>query len=429
MLVVLSFRVNVDVWGDERGSTLREEEYMRHSEQSTTPVVRDRRGIPLPPLTVSGDEGSSLTGIFPAVSTYVALGSTTDDDVTLALDTEVSEYVYGALEKIARAYGYQGGAGVLMDVHTGELLSLVSYPAGSPDASAQNRATHAYVPGSVMKLFVALGALTEKSISPETKILSGDPIRLPNPAQPGTFFVYKDWKAHGYVSMREAIGVSSNIYFYTVGGGYGDIEGLGIERLRTYFHMFGFGSKTGIDHVPEEEGFLPGPEEKAEKYTGDLWRIGDTYLASIGQHEYGVTPLQLTRATAVIANGGELVTPTLLMRRVHDVDSATLPIAEEDFAVVREGMAYSVDNGTAAGLSLNGFTVSAKTGTAEVGGEKAYIHSWITGYFPRNEPRYAFTFMLERGPWGEEVGAVAVAKDVFTWIRDHRPAYVMKTQP
>lgn len=392
----------------------------------------DRRGVLLDPLLTSHTGAVRSREMFRAILVPVREYVNQQDTlsrapVTLTLDAEVSEYVYEALERIARGYGYHGGAGVIMDVDTGELLALASYGEGDGETFPM-RATQAYIPGSVMKLFVALGALTEKSISPETKILSGDPIRLPNPAHPGTFFVYKDWKAHGYVDMPVALGVSSNMYFYTVGGGYGDIEGLGIERLRTYFRMFGFGSKTGIDFVSEEEGFLPSPDEKALKYNGDPWRVGDTYLASIGQHEFGVTPLQLTRAIAVIANGGELVTPTLLMRRVHEVSGVKLPISAEDFAVVREGMAYSVDNGTAAGLSVHSFSVSAKTGTAEVGGEKEYIHSWITGYFPRNEPRYAFTLMLERGPWGEEVGAVAVARDVLEWVHDHRPEYVAKSQ-
>ena len=88
-------------------------------------------------------------------------------------------------------------------------------------------------------------------------------------------------------------------------------------------------------------------------------------------------------------------------------------------------MKYAVVNGTASGLYMDRVTVGAKTGTAEVGAKKEFIHSWIVGYFPYDTPKYAFTMMLERGPWGEEVGAVAVAHDILVWIRENRPEYVV----
>jgi penicillin-binding protein 2 len=312
-----------------------------------------------------------------------------------------------------------------MDVKTGEVLAMVSYPeveqSGKPSI---NKVTNGlYVPGSVIKPFVAIGALSEEIISPEEEILSTGSIELPNPYRGGDFLVFNDWKAHGNVDMRKAIGVSSNVYFYAVGGGYENQRGLGIEKIEEYLRLFGLGSVTGIDLLSESEGLIPNPAWKEKEFNGDAWRLGDTYLASIGQHGYEVTPLQMVRAVAAIANNGQLITPSVLYKDTFDQESITLPIKANDLKVVKEGMEYAVINGTASGLYMDGLSIAAKTGTAEVDTEKEYIHSWISGYYPHDKPRYAFAFFLEKGPWGEEVGAVAVASDVLTWIRDNRPEY------
>lgn len=389
--------------------------------------IRDRRGINLSYEKSDGTQyrgdGELHDSVFVPILDAVRASSTQyGEETILAIDYDLQMQVYAGLEKIAKDYGYAGGAGVIIDIETGEVLTLVSYGKDSDESLSSNRAVQGlYVPGSVLKPFVAIAALSEGIISPTKEILSTGSIRLQNLSRGGAPFVFHDWKVHGYVDMREAIGVSSNVYFYTIGGGYGDQEGLGIERLERYLRMFGFGERTGIDFFREDEGTIPNPEWKAEKYHGDMWSVGDTYLASIGQHEYGVTPLQLARATAALGNGGVLVTPTLL--RGKETERIAVPIREEDLKIVQEGMEYAVERGTASGLYMDRFSIAAKTGTAEVGGEKQFINSWIIGYFPQTDPKYAFTFLLAEGPWGEEVGAVATALDVLSWVHEHRQEY------
>lgn len=343
-----------------------------------------------------------------------------NDNFNTSLDFELQEMIYSSLADIATAHGYEGGSGVVMDVRTGELIALVSY--SSQENDTLFRPTEGlYIPGSIIKPFVALAALQEGTVDPEKEIVSTGKLEVPAMSADGSLATFNDWKAHGPVDMREAIGVSSNVYFYTIGGGFDDQPGVGIERIIEYERLFGIGTSTGIAALPEATGQLPTPEWKMATY-GDEWRLADTYLAAIGQHGYAVTPLSMTRAVAAIGTRGTLVTPTL---RHHPTNTVTtqVPIAADHFRVVQEGMEYAVMNGTAAGLYFDDFTLAAKTGTAEVDSQKDSIHSWLIGYFPHDEPRYAFTFMLERGPWGEETGAVALAAPIFRWITRDRPNY------
>src|SRR3989344_2957847 len=154
-----------------------------------------------------------------------------------------------------------------MDVSTGEILALTSYPEYNPgvissgkDAVAirkyfsdlqtplLNRAIAGlYTPGSIVKPYVAIGALEEKVISPEKQILSTGSISIPNPYDPKKPSIFKDWREQGWMNMRLALAYSSNVYFFEIGGGFETQPGLGIERLNSYANMFGFGKVTGID--------------------------------------------------------------------------------------------------------------------------------------------------------------------------------------
>lgn len=348
-----------------------------------------------------------------------------DGKIELSIDGELQSFVYQALGQIADDKSYRGGAGVIMDVNNGQLIALVSYSSDTEEENLFYRAYQGlYAPGSTIKPFLALAALSEGVIDSNKEILSTGSIELPNMRYPEKPYVYRDWKAHGLVDMRRAIGVSSNIYFYAIGGGYEDQEGLGIGRIEEYLRMFGFGEKTGIKQVEEFSGRLPSYNRKSGLNGNEDWRLGDTYLVSIGQNDYGVTSLQLTRAVSAIASQGKLVSPTLLLSDSTENSFSQVPVKQEYFKVVQEGMEYAVLNGTAAGLYIDGITIAAKTGTTEVDDNKELIHSWVSGYFPHDNPQYAFTFMLDSGPWGEEVGAVAVADDVMAWIRDNRTQYL-----
>jgi penicillin-binding protein 2 len=331
----------------------------------------------------------------------------------------LQDYVYGALEDIAFNKEYEGGAGVVMDIQTGELLTLTTY---SQDGSFLNKATNGlFIPGSIIKPFIAMAALSEGVIDPEKEILSTGSISLTD--RNGQKLFFNDWKPHGYVDMQKALGVSSNVYFYAIGGGYEDQVGLGIDKITEYLQMFGIGDATGIEILTESEGQTPTPEWKEDTFNGDEWRLADTYLTSIGQHGYEVTPLQMVRAVSAIATEGEMVTPTIIHSASRDSDTLVLPLEKEYFKIVKEGMKYAVVNRTASGLYMDEVTLAAKTGTAEVDIHKEHIHSWLIGYFPYDKPKYAFVFMLDTGPWGEETGAVSVAQNVFEWIRENRPEY------
>lgn len=364
------------------------------------------------------------------------------DNLVLSIDADLTSVLHSIIAFVARESGFRGGVGVVMDIHTGEVRALTNYPEYDPEVLTEgvpedtirsyvesertpflNRAVSGlYTPGSIVKPFIALGALNEGVITPEKEILSTGELRLPNPFVEGEFSVFKDWKAHGYVTMRDAIAVSSDVYFYEIGGGFENQKGLGIRLLEEYVRMFGIGEETGIDLPGESEGIIPNPEWKEEEFSGDAWRVGDTYLTAIGQYGFQVTPIQMARAVSALANKGTLVTPHVA-RDAQEVAQSYVSIPEEYFMVVHEGMRQAVTTGTALGLFFPDIAIAAKTGTAEVGAKKEFIHSWTVGFFPYENPRYAFVILMERASAGTLLGSVAVAKRMFEWMRENAPDY------
>lgn len=363
------------------------------------------------------------------------------ENITLSIDAHLSEALYTLIGERARESGFVGGAGVMMDVTNGEVVALVSYPEYSPRALTDgaprdeivsyvndsrkpflNRVVSGlYTPGSIVKPIVATGALTEGVITPEKEILSTGSIRIPNPYFEGTYSTFVDWKAHGWVDVRHAIAQSSNVYFYEVGGGFEDQPGIGIDGINTYARHFGLGRATGIVFT-EQEGVIPNPEWKAETFGDDEWRIGDTYNTAIGQYGFQVTPIQIVRAIAAIANGGELLTP--LLERGGAPESETIPVKDEYLQVVREGMHLGALEGTARAVNTPYVSIAGKTGTAQLGTRKEYVNSWVTGFFPYESPRYAFAVIMERGPVSNLVGASAVMRDFIEWMHAEAPEYL-----
>lgn len=353
--------------------------------------------------------------------------------LTLSIDAGVQETLYKAIENFTKDRNFRAGAGAIMDITTGELLAITSFPefsssamsAGNTEAIAAyqkdtrtpflNRAVSGlYTPGSIMKPYVALGALEEKIISPTTQILSTGSISIPNPYNPDKSSVFNDWKAHGYVDMREALAVSSDVYFYVIGGGFKDQKGIGISNIEKYSRLFGFGTSTGSIFIGEESGTIPTPSWKEKFFPGEPWRLGDTYNTSIGQYGYQVTVLQMVRAVAALANGGKLYVPTVKHESSEVID---IQIEPASFKVVQEGMRQgALPGGTAATFASLPVSVAAKTGTAELGVSKQYVNSWTTGFFPYENPRYAFAIVTERGPRDNTVGASAVMKYVLEWM-------------
>ncbi len=367
-------------------------------------------------------------------------------NVTLSVDVEVQNALYGFIENLAHDVGFVGGAGVLMDVENGELLSLVSFPEYSSQAVVDaeksalqryqkdsrkpflNRAVAGlYTPGSIIKPFIALGALEEKVITPEKKIISTGSIVVPHPYFEGVNSVFTDWKAHGAVDMRDALAVSSNVYFYEIGGGFTsetgrEQKGLGIANIEKYVRLFGFGEQTGIQLRPEAEGTIPSPTWKKETFEDGVWRLGDTYHTAIGQYGFQVTPVQAVRAVAAIANYGKLLVPTLVNDDTVSFDK--IAIQKEYFNIVHEGMRQAVTDGTGKGLYIPQVKVAAKTGTAELGSKKQFVNSWVVGFFPYEKPRFAFVVIMERGPQNNTIGGLYVMRQLLEWMSVHTPEYL-----
>ncbi|HEX2792659.1 MAG TPA: penicillin-binding transpeptidase domain-containing protein [Candidatus Paceibacterota bacterium] len=361
--------------------------------------------------------------------------------IALSIDARAQKAFYGAISELVERIPFEGGSAILMDVHTGEVHALVSYPeydpnvlsAGTPAdtiAGYQNDRRRPYLdraiaglyaPGSIVKPAEAAGALTDGIISPDTTIFSSGSIVVPNPYDPSKPTVFRDWKALGAMNMRSAIAYSSDVYFYTVGGGFGNQKGLGIERLRYWFQSFGYDTKTGIELAGEGEGFIPSPAWKEETYD-EPWRIGNTYHTAIGQYAMTVTPIEVARAIASIANGGKLLKPTLLTGQQPVAES--VPVSGYALQVAREGMRMGALEGTSVGLNDLSFTeIAGKTGTAQLGANNEYHHAWAVGFFPYDDPKYVYVVLMEKGPSTNLIGGIYAAHQALTELHRTAPEY------
>ncbi len=365
------------------------------------------------------------------------------ETLKLSVDSRIQAKLYEYMEKLSDDIGFSGGAAAIMNVHTGELVAFTSYPEfsssvmteGSDSAKIKeyfndprnlflSRLNHGlYTPGSIVKPYVALGALEEGTISPDKIIVSTGKIEVVNPYNPSQSTAFNDWKAHGPVDMRKAIALSSNVYFYEIGGGFADIKGLGITKLDKYYRLFGFGSPL-VGFFEGKSGTVPNPEWKKKHFDGDDWRLGDTYFTSIGQYGFQATPMQALRAVSAIANGGKLIDPTILRVASSTVASSTdLGVNPGNLKIIREGMRQGALIGTAKALNVPYVEIAGKTGTAELGTTKAKVNSWNEGFWPYDNPKYAFVVMMEQGPRSNTVGAVFVMRQLVDWMNINTPEY------
>lgn len=364
------------------------------------------------------------------------------DKLRLSIDARVTSGLYQVLANRAQQAHAVGAAGIIMDVRTGELLALTSYPEYSPNAMEQgdsaairsyntsknqpflDRATDGlYAPGSIIKPIMAAAGLQEGVITPNTVIVSTGQISLPNPYDPSHPSIFRDWRVNGTMTVRDALAVSSDVFFYEVGGGFKGQPGLGISNIDKYFKMFGYGSDAGLAGFSEKTGTIPTPSWKAANFPNDpTWRIGDTYHTAIGQYGMQVTPLQAIREAAAIANGGTLLTPTLIASSTPK--GVKLPIDAQNLEVVREGMRQGVQTGIAIAINFPFVQAAAKTGTAQIGLHNENENAWMIGFWPYNNPKYAFAVVLDRLPSGTPVGGASVMYDFFQWMHANAPQYL-----
>lgn len=348
------------------------------------------------------------------------------------IDADFQNYFFNRLDQGLKELGRDTGVGIAIDPSNGEVLALVSLPgfdsariADFLNQSTQplfNRAISGlYAPGSTIKPLVAAAALNEKIIDVKKEIFSAGYIEIPNPYNPDKPSIFLDWKPHGWVNFYSALARSSNIYFYALGGGWEDIKGLGINKLRDYWQRFGLGNLTNIDLTGEKEGFLP--------VLSSNWRLGDTYNATIGQGDLLVTPLQLVNYITAIANGGKIYEPRIAKTELKTLKDITN--LKETLSEVEKGMIEATQQpyGTAYLLNDLSFVVAAKTGTAQTN-YNTKANALFVGYGPvypvKNgisngapQPQIAVLILVENAREGS-LNAVPIAKDIFKWYYDNR---------
>lgn len=365
------------------------------------------------------------------------------NNLVLNIDAELQRRLYKDLEEMAfKQQGSTGGSIVAIDPRNGAVLALVSYPSYDNNLFAGgisseeygnlmndkskplfNRSISAeYPPGSTFKPLVGAAALQEKVISPTRQISDSGSINVGG-------WTFVDWKAHGQVDLIKAIAQSCNVYFYTVGGGYGDIKGLGKENIKKYAELFGLGKLTGIDIPGEKPGLIP-DEEWKRRVKNEPWYIGNTYHMSIGQGDVLTTPLQIANYTAAIANGGTVYKPQVVDRiidsngnLVRDIEKEVLAenfIDPSNMEWVQRGMLENVLTGSGRILSTLPVQAAGKTGTAQYAGNTK-THAWYTVYAPYDNPEIVMAIMLEGGGEGHDA-SVPIAKDILGWYFGERLA-------
>ena len=359
------------------------------------------------------------------------------NSIFLSIDAEMQAALERSLQNNMAAVGKKRGVGIVMNPQNGQIMAMVSLPGFDNNLFSQgidadklaalfadenkplyNRAVSGEYPsGSVFKPIVATAALEEGIINESSSFLSVGGIRI------GEWF-FPDWKAggHGVTDVRKALADSVNTFFYIIGGGYGEFEGLGMEKIKKYAELFGLNGLLGVDLSNEKPGFLPTKEWK-EETVRERWYVGDTYHLAIGQGDLRVTPLQVASYTSVFANGGTLYRPSLISRYLDQENKQeVLPkpeiirsdfISEKSLNIVRQGLRQAVTIGSAKILNSLPVAAAAKTGTAQWGEDKI-PHAWFTCFAPYNDPEIVLTVLVEEGVEGSGITA-RVANEFLNW--------------
>jgi len=339
------------------------------------------------------------------------------------------------------ALGDRTGAIVVLDPRNGDVLALVSHPAfpverfsgpldretwlalvEDPTRPLLNRAVQGlYPPGSLFKVVVAAAALQAGVITPFD--------RLPCP-RTWTFGnrAYHNWedRDRGALTLREAIEVSCNTFFYQLG------LKVGPERILQMAAEFGLGRLTGSGLPGERSGLVPTPDWK-RRVLHDRWHPGDTVSLSIGQGLLTVTPLQMARMMAVVANGGTVWRPRLvervesptgdLLRRETETVQGHVELAPVVYEFLRQALVGVVEEGSGKAARVPGVTIGGKTGTAQTREfrdetdrkRRDHDHAWFAGFAPAEDPRVAVLVFVEKGGFGGQVAA-PIAREVFKAI-------------
>ena len=358
--------------------------------------------------------------------------------VVLALDRDLQEEAEAGFRDRKEGEPARMGAAVAIDVRSGDVLVMTSYPNYDPNVFStridratwrgltqdewkplRNRAIqNHYPPGSTHKAVMAAAGLAEGVIDRNTTVYC-----------PGHYYFggrrFGCWKkeGHGTVNVVQALQRSCDVFFYTLG------SRLGIDRIAKHASSFGLGALTGIDLPGEAPGIVPSSEWKLRRFH-EKWYPGETISASIGQSYNLYTPLQLAVSYAAIANGGHVMKPRITLR-LEDRNGATLEefapelrqtvtVPDELLAIVREGLTAVVEvpGGTGMRAKVPGVRVAGKTGTVQVVGldklrglkelqvpVRLRDHAWFAAFAPAEAPEIAVAVFVEHGLHGSSAAA------------------------
>jgi penicillin-binding protein 2 len=414
-------------------------------ERQYEPWLQGRRGLVIDTIRRDGQLVSSIRKQQPRPGL----------DLVLSLDLRVQRTAEALLESACQRRTSlagdvpteAGGAAVVLDVHSGAILAMASWPPFDPNWFSRSpavaggpaqgelaalltdrrrplfdRATRmAIPPGSVFKVVTAAALLEQQGFDPDSHLHCRGYFKSPGQHRCAIFT--RSGLGHGDVALSDALCQSCNVYFFQ------HASEIGPLAIVDWARQFGFGRRTGIDLPSEAAGHVPQPDAP-----GEAWRTGDTLALAIGQGASTATPLQVARMMAAVANGGWLVTPHV----VHDLGLPSAPGAdpgrsdsdmggdlpeleippprridalhEETLRRLRQSLVRVVADaeGTAHGtLYLEALPMAAKTGTAESGGGRE-DHAWLAGYAPAGSPKVAFVVVLEHaGGGGIAAGPVA----------------------
>ena len=306
------------------------------------------------------------------------------------------------------------GAIVAMDVNTGEVIALASSPVydnnplawgvsgrewnslmNDPARPMLNRAiAGVYPPASTFKAFMSIAALEEDVITASTMISCRGGLRM------GTH-LFKCWKhsGHGALNVTGALQHSCDVFYYQVG------LRAGIDRLIKWGRKFRLGEATGIDLPGESVGNIAGSDWKMRRF-GRTWGSGDTVNYSIGQGYMLMTPVQIARVYAAVANGGKLVTPHLNAKGYRKPEDIGINPAK--LAIVKRGLEYVVSRGTGSRAGRFGVSIAGKTGTAQ--NSHGDDHALFAGYAPADNPKYVAVAVVEGGKHGSSVAGPMVGE-------------------
>lgn len=374
-------------------------------------------------------------------------------DLVLTIDANLQKITENALatniQKIAsggfgKAYDAKAGAAVVMNVNTGEVLAMASYPDYDPSDFVGGISSEAwsnyinneakplvnkaiqnsYSPGSTFKMITAIAGLETGAINLTTKINDTGIYTKYNDYQPKCWYYTDYHRGHGYLDVSGAIEKSCNYFFYETA------DRMGIDDLVRFAKYFGLGSKTGIELKSETAGVLASKETKAELHPNEpSWTAGNTLQAAIGQSDNEFSPLQMARYISMLANGGKRIDVSIV-KTIRNTDgsevskeeinrfvNAKLGIEEnetEDIEInqtylnsILEGMkSVTSDSGGTAYVRFKDFNISVggKTGSAEAPNNQ--VHAWFVGFAPFENPEIAIVVMVENGGHGNYTAEV-----------------------